>query len=484
MLSELIPDVSIPADVSVGGLALDSRRAQAGDLFLAVPGGVHDGRAFIDDAISRGVAAVLYESDGRHGDCPVPCISIDNLSAEVGRIADRFFGHPSAGLLVIGVTGTNGKTSCTHYIAQALCKLGRKCGVIGTIGTGLPDDLQDLGMTTPDAIALQGSMARLVELEATAVALEASSHGLAQGRLNGTAMDVAVFTNLTRDHLDYHESLADYRNAKKRLFEWEGLTAAVLNIDDEFGVALREAISDRVTKLTYSRNDASADINCTGISFREDGMEISLETPWGAQRISTSLIGDFNVSNLMAVVGVLGVMKFSSGEIESALSELRTVRGRMDVLRREGLPTVVIDYAHTPDALEKAIVAARKHCRGRLWCVFGCGGDRDKGKRPLMGAVASELSDLAVITDDNPRTEPSMSIIEDVLEGVKSREHVSVEPDRAKAIASALAEAQPDDIVLLAGKGHETYQEINGERVDFSDYAEVEKYFTEHAMER
>lgn len=479
MLGELIPETPPSTDVEISGLAMDSRQVRSGDLFFALSGSRHDGREFIDEAVKRNAAAVVYDSDVNSSykiDAPIPCIGLDNASSKVGEIASRYFGDPSHRMFVIAVTGTNGKTSCSHFIAQALMAVDRKCGVIGTMGTGFPGALAASALTTPNPISLQQALADILSAGATAVALEASSHGLLQDRLSGTSIDVAILTNLTRDHLDYHSSLNEYRNAKRRLFEWPDLKSAVLNLDDEFGAELAQTLGDDVRVLTYSATSADADVYCERPEYLADGVSGELVTPWGIEHFQVSLLGDFNLGNVLAVAGVLGLMGYEISEIVHAIQHLRTVRGRMDVLRYPGAATVVIDYAHTPDALEKVIQATRRHCKGNLWCVFGCGGDRDKGKRPLMGEVAERLADYVVLTDDNPRSEPSTNIVNEILEGVSDKRKVYVETDRPKAIKQALSNASASDMVLIAGKGHEDYQEIDGRRINYSDYDQVEKF--------
>lgn len=410
---------------------------------------------------------------GRYG---VPVIEIPGLARMRGEIAARYFGSPSSEMCVIAVTGTNGKTSCSQFIASALCAAGRKCGVIGTLGYGLPGHLTSAGLTTPDAIGLQRRMFELKGMGCDCLSLEASSHGLAQHRLEGTSIDLAVFTNITRDHLDYHDSFEDYKRAKTRLFTWSGLDAAVVNIDDPFGSELTGTIADSVSIVTYGIADRTADVHAESISWRPDGFDMQVSTPWGEGQVASELLGEFNASNLLAVIAVLGVMKIDLASVLRFVSALSNVPGRMDVLRRAGMPLVVIDYAHTPDALQKALAALRQHARGRLWCVVGCGGDRDKGKRPIMGKIASTLADQAIFTDDNPRNEPSEEIIAQVAAGAE-KQRIQIEPDRAKAIGLAINEASPDDIVLIAGKGHEDYQEIDGKRLPFSDFLEVQRWF-------
>ncbi|MEX2489739.1 MAG: UDP-N-acetylmuramoyl-L-alanyl-D-glutamate--2,6-diaminopimelate ligase [Pseudomonadales bacterium] len=479
MLRDLLPEVNLSTDVEINGLALDSRQINSGDLFFALSGSRHDGREFIQEAVERNAAAVVYESDANDGqeiDVPIPCIGLANASSKVGEIASRYFGNPSHQMFVIAVTGTNGKTSCSHFISEALMAVNRKCGVIGTMGTGFPGALEASVLTTPNPINLQQALARILAAGGTAVALEASSHGLLQNRLKGTSIDVAILTNLTRDHLDYHSSLAEYRNAKRLLFEWPGLKSAVLNLDDEFGAELAENLDDEVQVLTYSTASTDADVYCEEPIYHADGVRGELVTPWGKCRFQLPLLGDFNLANVLAAAGVLGLMEYRIAEIVHAIQQLRTVRGRMDVLRYANAPTVVIDYAHTPDALEKVIQATRRHCIGNLWCVFGCGGDRDQGKRPLMGEVAERLADYVVLTDDNPRSEPSVKIVNEILEGISDKRKVYVETDRANAIKHALSNASVSDMVLIAGKGHEDYQEISGSRIAYSDYDQVEKY--------
>lgn len=476
MLSELVPEMKMPVDVAVSGLTDDSRRVSSGCLFIAVPGMTSDGRTFIADAIERKAAAIFCEPPVPGSGYPVPVIEVAGLGEKRGEIASRFFDTPSEHMLVIGVTGTNGKTSCSHFVASALGGAGRVCGIIGTLGFGLPGGLREPGLTTPDAIELQRRLAGLLHDGCDAVCLEASSHGLAQGRLNGTAIDIGVFTNITRDHLDYHDTFTEYKRAKRMLFEWPRLKAALINLDDDFAGELTRAVADDVQVLTYSATDRSADVHCSSVEMRVDGFDMEVQTPWGNGSVSSGLLGGFNVSNLLAVISILGLLEYDITEAMALAGKLRNVPGRMDALRHPGMPLVVIDYAHTPDALEKALRALRNHCKGRLWCVMGCGGDRDKGKRPLMGGIVAALADRGIVTDDNPRSESPAEIIKQVLAGAEG-DHVQAQPGRAEAIRMAIEGAAADDIVLIAGKGHEDYQEVDGERLPFSDYVEVEKLF-------
>ena len=478
MLSQLIPDTPLDRDVLVNGISDDSRKMEEGHVFLAMPGLQHDGRAFIDDVAGR-ASAILCEAPVPGVDVDVPLIEIENLRMEAGKIASRFFGNPSGQMKVVAVTGTNGKTSVSNYIATAANNLGCPCGVIGTLGTGVPDALNNPGLTTPDAISMQTSLASLRKDGCAMIALEASSHGLAQGRLNGTAIDVAVFTNLTHDHLDYHESFETYLQSKQRLFEWPGLHTAVINRDDPHGETL-SSVSSRT--IFYGFEDA--DVVASSIELHADGLSFDLESPWGSTRLESTLIGRFNISNLLATVSVLGVLGFDLDDITSAVGEIRNVTGRMHTLSKDGLPRVVIDYAHTPDALANALTAVQEHCSGQLWCVFGCGGDRDKGKRSLMGSVAVHFSNYIVVTDDNPRNEDPDSIVNDIMKGIDNVENVEKISPRPDAIAYAINHAGEEDVILIAGKGHESYQEIRGSREVYSDFEAVRQCFEQQRTGR
>ncbi|MFT5014147.1 MAG: UDP-N-acetylmuramoyl-L-alanyl-D-glutamate--2,6-diaminopimelate ligase, partial [Dinoroseobacter sp.] len=345
-------------------------------------------------------------------------------------------------------------------------------------------DLKDEGLTTPDAISLQKILLELKVSGAEAVCLEASSHGLVQDRLNGVAIRTAVFTNITRDHLDYHQTFDAYKAAKQILFGWPGLQIAVLNLDDDFSAQLKAGLDPTVRCLTYSAKNPNADVYCTSITFELTGMSALVYTPWGLVELRSSLIGDFNLSNLLAVIGVLGGYGMGSQDISERIAKIKNVVGRMDQLPLEKGAVVIIDYAHTPNALENALRAARVHCAGKLWCLMGCGGDRDVGKRPMMGEIASRLSDVTIVTDDNPRTEASSEIIEHILAGIVAGADVQVEANRHKAIQLALESVHAGDLVLIAGKGHETYQEIMGVRHNFSDYEEVERYQKQYHGQR
>ena len=451
-------------------LAIDSRTVTPGDVFVAMPGHRVDGRSFAADAVARGAAAVLYEA-GAPLALPVPTVAVSGLAALAGEIAHLVYGRPSERLWVAGVTGTNGKTSVSQWIAQAMSFLGRKCAVVGTLGSGFPGQMIESVNTTPDAISLHRSLAGFVEQDAVACAMEVSSIGIDEGRVNGVSFDVAVFTNLTRDHLEYHGSMEAYAVAKEKLFDWPGLRAAVVNLDDVVGGHLARRLAGRLPTIGYTltgrvggdRVLVARDIamSGSGLAFTVDGV-----------RIEAPVVGRFNVANLMAVIGALLVADERPEDIAAVLRRIEPPPGRMQPVGGVGQPLVVVDYAHTPDALEKALGTLRDTATargGRLVCVFGCGGDRDSGKRPLMGAMAERLADRVLLTSDNPRNEDPMAIIENVAKGMKRRP--AIEPDRAAAIRQALREAAAGDVILLAGKGHEPYQEIAGVRRPFSDLA-------------
>jgi UDP-N-acetylmuramoyl-L-alanyl-D-glutamate--2,6-diaminopimelate ligase len=454
--------------VKAARLCLDSRAVAPGDVFVAVKGYRSDGRAYIGQAVERGAAAVLFEA-GDVAPIDVPHVAVEKLDRLAGMIAHLVYGRPSERLWLAGVTGTNGKTSVSQWIAQAMSALGRKCGVIGTLGSGFPGDFAASPNTTPDALSLHRQLAWFLEQGAAACAMEVSSIGLDQGRVNGAQFDVAVFTNLTRDHLDYHGDIDAYGEAKERLFSMPGLKAAVVNLDDPFGERLAEQLSDRVRTIGYTldgRRGAAEvlaaehlEMTATGMAFKVDG--VTVEAP---------LVGRFNASNLLAVIGALLAAGAPFGDIAEVLRGIAPPPGRMQAIGGRGQPLVVIDYAHTPDALEQALRALHGTAAargGRLLCVFGCGGERDHGKRPQMGEIAERLADVVVLTSDNPRSEDALTILAEIHAGMKA--NPIVEPDRATAIRNAIKGAGKNDVILLAGKGHELYQEIAGVRQPFSD---------------
>ena len=456
----------------------DSRAIDPGAAFAAYPGETRDGRTFIADAVQRGALAVLWEADRYAWDATidVPNHPVDGLKAKLGFIADFIYGSPSHSLWMIGVTGTNGKTSCTHWIAQALGQAGRSAAVIGTLGNGFPGRLSPAPNTTPDAAVLHEALARLRHSGAQAVAMEVSSIGLEQGRVNATKFDVALFTNLSRDHLDYHGTMAAYGAAKARLLAWPTLSAAVINVDDDFGRELAgRSRSGSARVLTYGMS--GADVCATSLATDASGMTLGVATPSGRGELRTALVGTFNATNLLGVLGVLLASDVPLDAALAAMSSLVAPAGRMERQGGGGRPLVVVDYAHTPDALDKVLRSLRPSvCEGgQLVCVFGAGGDRDPGKRAEMGRIAATLADRVIVTSDNPRSEDPTTIAMAIAQGVRStgNRRWRLEVDRARAIRLALDEARPGDVIVVAGKGHETYQEHNGERTPYSDHDEV-----------
>jgi len=464
----------------VRALCTDSRRVQPGDAFIAWPGHALDGRQYVKAALAAGARACLVEADGVQAfdfgaDAPVAALA--GLKARTGEIADAFYGAPSASLQVVATTGTNGKTSTAWWTAQALRHLGRRCGVIGTLGIGEPPDgLQFTGLTTPDPVTLQRALRRFLDEGYGACAIEASSIGIVEQRLAGTRIAVALFTNFTQDHLDFHGSMEAYWAAKSALFDWPGLKAAVVNLDDPKGDDLMVRL--RVPEAwSYSLHRA-ARLRAEHIGYHEGGL--AFEVVEGGQRapVRCALIGEYNVSNLLAVIGALRALGTPLADAAAACAVLSSVPGRMQrvAASRPG-PVVVVDYAHSPDALEKALLALRPMAAqrgGRLWAVFGCGGNRDTAKRPLMGAIAQRLADCVVLTSDNPRHEAPASILAQIRAGLRGdARSVRVIEDRRAAIAAAVREAEPADLILLAGKGHEDYQEMAGVKQPFSDIEEA-----------
>lgn len=479
-----IADAAGAGDIAVSGLSLDSRRVRAGDAFFALRGTRGHGIDFAAGAVERGACVVLAEAPAAAApSLGVPVIWIDRLHAQVGEIASRFYGRPSEAMHVVGVTGTNGKTSTVQLIAQALHHLGYRSATIGTLGAGLHGQVEEGERTTPDAIHVQELLASFRDAGATHVAMEVSSHALEQGRVGAVTFGTAVFTNLTRDHLDYHGSMEAYGDAKAKLFGWPTLTHAVINVDDAFGRELLGRTPDRVRKLRVSAaGDLASDVRASNIVTSAEGIRFDLHTPWGARAVQTHLIGRFNVDNLLAVAAVLGALGESFDRMIDVVSALQPVNGRMSRLGgHRGQPLVVVDYAHTPDALEQSLHAVRAHCEGRLICVFGCGGERDAGKRPLMGAIAERLADVAIVTDDNPRGENGDAIVAQIMAGFAHPDAAVVQRDRALAIAEALRIARPGDAVLIAGKGHETYQEGAGGKRPFDDLAVARAALEVHA---
>ena len=467
-------------------MTADSRLVKAGSVFVAYKGEAADGREFIPQAIENGASAVIWEQADFtwRDEWQVPNQAIVDLKKQIGQIASEFYGQPSQHLWMIGVTGTNGKTTCTHWLAQAFGALNKKAAVVGTLGNGiLSAGLTETKNTTPDSILLHQMLADYLSQQASMVAMEVSSHGLDQGRVNGVSFDIAVFTNLTRDHLDYHGDMQAYAAAKKKLFAWDGLKVAVLNRDDAFGLEVAKELKAQGKRvLTYGLEKSianDADISVKSLELTEQGMHLEVQTPFGDAVIGAGVVGRFNAYNLLAVLATLLASNVSLNDAVKALSTLKPVAGRMQQYGGGGLPLVVIDYAHTPDALEQVLKSLRAQTKGQLVCVFGCGGDRDSGKRPLMGKVASELADKVIVTSDNPRNELPAEIIKAVMNGVKQNA-ISIE-SRADAIARAIENAQAGDVILLAGKGHENYQEIAGVKYPFSDIEMAQHFLQERA---
>jgi UDP-N-acetylmuramoyl-L-alanyl-D-glutamate--2,6-diaminopimelate ligase len=469
---------ALPHDVEVSDLTQDGRAARPGCAFLAVRGGTEHGLAYAPQAVANGARAVLWEP------APVAVVPdlpseivvapVPNLREHVSGIADRFFGAPSQALSVAGITGTNGKTTCAYLLAQALEIAGRPAAYMGTIGTGRPHALTASSLTTGDAITVQRTLSDLRRGGAASVAMEVSSHALDQARVGAVRFRTAAFTNLTRDHLDYHGTMENYGAAKARLFSRADLKSRVINVDDAFGRHLATDPEGRGRLIVTSRGQsphsaAVGFVRAAHVALSTRGVEVEFDSSWGAGALTAPLVGDFNVDNLLTVIAVLLDWDLGLDQVVRVMAQVRAAPGRMETFGGTNAPLAVVDYAHTPDALRKALSAARAHCTGRLAVVFGCGGDRDAGKRPLMGAIAAELADDILLTDDNPRGESPQIIVADIAQGIPAGRAFRVEHDRAKAITDSLAGAAPTDVVLIAGKGHEDYQIYGHEKRAFSD---------------
>lgn len=472
LLSQLLPDVVLSHDPSITGLVLDSRAVRPGNAFVAIAGFGAHGLGFVDQARAAGAAAILFEPPAP-AELPAPAdaIAVPGLRTRMGAMADQFHGHPSRAMTMVGVTGTNGKTSTVQLLAQAWHLLGTASGSIGTLGVGLYGDVVPTGFTTPLVLQMHDVLAQLRDQGAKAVAMEVSSHALDQGRVDAVHYDVAVFTNLTRDHLDYHGDMAQYGAAKAKLFHRAGLKAAVVNLDDSFGSELLRTVDAGIARIgVSSRGAQQATLRADSLKLDGRGIAFDLVVDGARHPVQSPLLGRFNVDNLLAVAGVLHALGHAPAAIAALVSQLQPIAGRMNRLGGErGLPTVVVDYAHTPDALEQALQSLQGHLQGRLFCVFGCGGERDAGKRPQMAAIAERLAQQVIVTDDNPRGEDGDAIVADILAGFSAPDAVTVQRNRARAIGLAVKLAGPGDIVLLAGKGHEPYQEVRGVKHDFDD---------------
>ena len=481
MFSKLTPlaETNIPpllcANAAGRLLHSDSRQIKQGDIFVACQGEYSDGRSYIPAAIANGAAFVFWDDDGNfawNSEWKVPNQGIKDLKHRAGMLAAQVYGNVSDDLKVWGVTGTNGKTSITQWLAQAADLLGEKTTIIGTVGNGFWGALEETTHTTPAPVDVQTLLYRFRQQGATAAAMEVSSHGLDQSRVNGVPFRSAIFTNLTRDHLDYHGTMEAYGAIKSRLFYWHGLKHAIINMDDEYGAELIGRLKKDCPDLAVYGYGFSehADIRIVHFTASSDGMEAVFQTPWGEGRCRTRLLGRFNAQNLAACIALLCANGYPLDKVLNVLAKIRPASGRMDCIMNSGKPLVVVDYAHTPDALEKALSTLQeiKPQGAALWCVFGCGGNRDRGKRPLMGSAAAQGADKVVITSDNPRMEEPQDIIADILPAVP--QPALVEADRRVAIQTAIRRAAPQDIVLIAGKGHETYQDVQGEKHHFSDF--------------
>jgi UDP-N-acetylmuramoyl-L-alanyl-D-glutamate--2,6-diaminopimelate ligase len=493
-LQELLPEYELgkAAYITVNGLTLDSRALAQGDVFIALLGEKMDGRQFIAQAIEAGAAAILVAADkqwqGIHWLGAVPVIAIENLQQHVSLLAGRFYQHPSQALRLIGVTGTNGKTTCTLLIAQLIAVLqkraGEKAGVIGTLGFGVLDTtsvapmaqqisaIHATGLTTPDPIGLQKILAQFVDKEVTAVALEVSSHSLVQGRVAALQFDTAIFTNLTQDHLDFHGNLARYAKAKETLLTMPKLRHAIINADDAWAATLLQKIPAGVSALSFSIADSRAQVYLSNIILTAAGAGAHLHSPWGEAEITSPFMGKFNLSNLLAAISCLCVSGFALQDVVTQISQLQAAPGRMQAVSLDGSNQdihVIVDYAHTPDALDNSLRAIHEHKVARVWTVFGCGGDRDKTKRPLMGRIAETHSDYVILTNDNPRTEAPATIAADIIRGLVNPNGCLVIADRALAIDFAVQQAKPGDVILIAGKGHESYQIFAEQTLPFSD---------------
>lgn len=474
-LAELLPELGCLDLTQVTGLSQDSRQVVAGDLFIARRGLKLSGAEFVRDAVHAGAAAVLLEASAAEAQhlqamMQLPVVAWNTKRLSLGALADRFFQSPSRRLTMVGITGTNGKTSSAHFCVQALQNLGKRAAMIGTLGNGFLSQLDDATHTTPDAVTLHRMLAEYLAQGAEAVVMEVSSHAIDQQRIESIDFDVVAYTNLSRDHLDYHGTEAAYAAAKAKLFTNYNVGRQVLNADDPRPALLLGQIGRGIDRIGFSLTDQSQVVALVSQNMHAAGMHLQIKL--GAQRIGVelNLLGEFNISNLLLVSGILLQLGYTAAELEPVLGKLKPVEGRMQRLANVDGPTVLVDYAHTPDALEKALSACRAHIsRGKLIVLFGCGGDRDRGKRPIMAAAAEQGADLVWLTSDNPRGEDPQQIIADTLQGFATPTKVHTEVDRKQAIFAAIAAADEQDLVLLAGKGHETYQEINGQRQPFSD---------------
>lgn len=473
-LSGLVTQPISGKDVLIQGIAIDSRKVGKDHLFCAYHGDTSDAHQFIAQAVASGACAVALEDAQYLDQYPVSYVQIANLRAETGFIASRFYDFPSRKLRVVGVTGTNGKTSVTHYIEQLLAQLEQSCAIIGTLGIRYNGQMQSTANTTPDAVTLQQQFAEMHQQGVACVAMEVSSHALAQGRCNGVVFEGAVFTNLSHDHLDYHATLDAYFAAKASLFTRDELQWAVLNRDDARFESLSQTIPSAVRQISYSIHNAQADVSLRNVHYQHGIYQAELMLDGQAYPLSCALQGEFNLSNLLASVAALYAMKLDVQAVVQAVSQLRPVAGRMQAVANNNGITALVDYAHTPDALANVLRNARPLAEGQLIVVFGCGGDRDRGKRPMMAQIAERYADSVIVTADNPRTENQGQIFSDMVAGFSKQKHQLI-ADRREAITAAVALAQPGDVLVLAGKGHEQYQIIGDQQLPFDDAAVLQE---------
>ena len=492
-------NVSSHANMNISGIQIDSRKVKEGDLFLAFPGAIADGRNFISGAIERGAAAVLFEElscskkpSALFDDLKKTCgdtliMPVQDLAKKAGLLAANFYGQPSQRMKLIGITGTNGKTTCSHLLSEALTFLGKKSGLVGTLGSGLWGELNENKNTTPDPVSLQQQLAKMKSQGAGFVAMEVSSHGLDQGRVNGIDYHTAILTNISRDHLDYHGSMAHYIESKEKLFSWPTLQYGIFDVDD----AVSREVFERVKKhssiglVSIGKTTdlkTSLGIKILSATVNDDAISITIDSTWGSGKLcNRHLYGEFNVYNLLMALATLLVLDFPFEGALSAISQVHGVPGRLDKLGGGDLPCVFVDYAHTPDALSCALTALRNYGSEKLICVFGCGGSRDQGKRSEMGKIAWRYADQIIVTADNPRDESVEKISKQILMDVPAAENIHIISDRAEAISHAISIANKGDVVLVAGKGAETYQEINGKRFKFSDYQVIKSELARRA---
>lgn len=474
LLVGLVKNPAVIKNVEITSVSMDSRQVEVGALFIATAKQQQERQNHIEQAISSGAKAILIDEvavdEMKYGSAQI--IVLKELERKVSEIAARFFGHPSLGQTVIAVTGTNGKTSVTQFIAQCIELSGQACGVIGTLGSGRINALTETGMTTPDPVKVQAMLAAFFKQSIHTVVIEASSHALEQGRLNSVAVDVAVLTNLSRDHLDYHGDMASYAEAKKRLFRFDSVKTAVINAQDKVGQELMQELTGNkaIHVVTYGQN-CNAVIAANDPIMTVKGVNFNLVKDALFSKIESTLLGSFNIDNLLATASSLLAIGLSFEQVVIGLQQCHAAEGRMEVYSHQGQPTVVVDFAHTPDALTKALQSLQQHksAQGQLWCVFGCGGARDVGKRPLMGAAVEKNADQIIITSDNPRNESNEVIVEAILNGLENQDNVYIEHDRQIAIKYAISNAKQHDMILVAGKGHEQYQEIKGLKKPHSD---------------